>query len=95
MSQENSKDALEPAFKECELQMKALDEVIEKLLPERNESRTKKGMRALRSLWDEAKMEKITSIIRGFVSTFTFHAVASSRPSGDMIVPFLKQPQQL
>jgi hypothetical protein len=41
-SQDDSKDALEPALKECDLQMKVLYEVIEKLLPKRNESRTKK-----------------------------------------------------
>jgi hypothetical protein len=78
--QDESKRALLPAVEGCGVQIKALDELIEKVLPALSDSWASRGRKALRSLWYDAKVEKITAVIRGYVQTLTYHAAASSRP---------------
>lgn len=78
--QEESKRALLPAIEGCGVQIKALDEVIEKALPASSDSWAKRGRKALRSLRYDAKVEKIIAVIRGYVQTLTYHAAASSKP---------------
>ena len=81
---DESKRALLPAVEGCHVQIKALDEVMEKVLPVSSDSRIRRGKKALRSFRYDAKVEKITSVIRGYVQTLTYHAAASSKHSAGM-----------
>lgn len=79
--QDTSKKALLQAVEGCTVQIKALDEVIKKVLPASSDSWTRRGKKAFQSLRYDAKVEKITAVIRGYVQTLTYHAAASSKPS--------------
>lgn len=79
--QDESKRALLPAMEGCSVQIKALDEVIEKVLPALSDSWARRQRKSLQSLRYDAKVEKITAVIRGYVQTLTYHAAASSKSS--------------
>ncbi|KAF2476755.1 TPR-like protein [Lindgomyces ingoldianus] len=85
--QDESKRALLPAVEGCSEQIKALDEVIKKTLPGSSDSWARRGRKALWSLRYDAKMEKITAVIRGYVQTLTYHAATSSKPSTGYTLP--------
>jgi hypothetical protein len=76
--QDESKRALTPAVDGCQEQIKMLDEMITKVLPTQGDSWARRGRKALGSLRYDAKVEKITAVIRGYVQTMTYHAAASS-----------------
>lgn len=78
---DTSKRALLQVIEGCTAQIKALDGVIEKALPAPGDSWTSRGKKAIRSLRYDAKVERITRVIRGYVQTLTYHAAASSKPS--------------
>lgn len=90
--QDESKKALLPAVEGCAVQIKALDDVIAKALPVLGDSRIRRGRKALRSFRYDAKVEKITAVIRGYIQTLTYHAAASLQPLRGMIFPCSKQP---
>lgn len=75
---DETKKALLPAVEGCGVQIKALNNVIVKVLPIPDKSWAKKGKKAFRSLRYEAKVEKITAVVRGYIQTLTYHAAASS-----------------
>jgi hypothetical protein len=81
--QDESKKALLPAVEGCGIQIKLLNDVIEKALPLSSDSRFIRGRKALRSLRYDTKVEKITAVIRGYIQTLTYHA-ASLRPLAGM-----------
>jgi N-terminal domain on NACHT_NTPase and P-loop NTPases len=85
--QDESKRALLPAVDGCGVQIKALNEVIEKVLPASSDSWARRGRKALRSLRYDAKVEKIIAVIRGYVQTLAYHAAASSRHSAGTTLP--------
>jgi len=87
--QDETKRALLPAVEGCRVQIKSLDDVIIKALPASGESWARKGRKALRSLRYDAKVEKITAVVRGYIQTLTYHAAASSslRPLAGMPLP--------
>lgn len=76
---EESKRALCPAVEGCSLEMKALAKALESLMPKKGDSWAIKGRKGLRSVRYDAKVQKMTTVIRGYVQTFVYHAVASSR----------------
>jgi hypothetical protein len=78
--QDESKKALLPAVEGCTVQIKALDDVIAKGLPTLGDSWAKRSRKALGSLRYDAKVEKITTVVRGYIQTLTYHAAASLRP---------------
>lgn len=80
--QDESKKALRPAVEGCSVQIQALEKVIEKALPASSDSWARRRRKALRSLRYDAKVEKIIAVIRSYVQTLTYHAAASSKPSG-------------
>jgi hypothetical protein len=82
--QDGSKKALLPAVKECEDQVQLLEDLIIKVLPSSNDSRTTRGWKALRSLHYDGKVEKIRAVIRGYVQALANHAATSSRPLAGM-----------
>ncbi|RYP02218.1 hypothetical protein DL764_005898 [Monosporascus ibericus] len=77
--QDESKNALLPAVEGCGVQINLLDDVIAEVLPAPGESWAKKGRKALRSLRYDMKVEKITSVVRGYIQTLIYHAAASLR----------------
>ncbi|KAH8727392.1 P-loop containing nucleoside triphosphate hydrolase protein [Phaeosphaeriaceae sp. PMI808] len=85
--QDESKKALLPAVEGCAVQIKALDDVIAKALPASGDSWARRGRKALGSLRYDAKVEKVTAVVRGYIQTLTFHAAASLRPLTDRTLP--------
>ncbi|KAF2175866.1 hypothetical protein K469DRAFT_52280 [Zopfia rhizophila CBS 207.26] len=85
--QDESKEALLPAVEGCAVQIKALDDVIAKALPALGDSWARRGRKALGSLRYDAKVEKITAVVRGYIQTLTYHAAASLRPLADRTLP--------
>ena len=76
--QDESKKALLPAVKGCGVQIKLLDDVIVKALPVSGDSWARRGRKALGSLWYDAKVEKITAVVRGYIQTLVYHHAAAS-----------------
>ncbi|KAI9771284.1 MAG: hypothetical protein M1840_002254 [Geoglossum simile] len=102
---DNPKNALLPAVEGCRVQIKALDDVIAEVLPASDDSWVRRRRKAFRSLRHDAKVEKITAVVRGYVQTLTYHAAASSsllkdpltvqtlpRPAPSSTVPFRRDP---
>ena len=91
--QDNSKKALIPAVKGCGIQIQLLNDVIVKALPVLGDSWAIRGRKALRSLWYDVKVEKITAVVRGYIQTLTFHAATSStlRPLAGIALQCFKQ----
>ena len=81
--QEESKRALLPVVEGCGVQINALDSVIKKALPAASDSWARRGRKALGSLRYDAKVEKITAVLRGYIQTLTYHATISSKPLTD------------
>lgn len=84
---DESKKALLPAVEGCGVQIKLLDEVIALALPVSSDSWIRRGGKAFRSLRYDAKVERITAVIRGYIQTLTYHAAASLRPLADQTLP--------
>jgi len=76
--EEEHKQALLPAIKGCEEQIKILNELVGKALPLASDSWSRRSSKVFRSLRYDGKVEKITRIIRGYVQTLTYHAATSS-----------------
>ncbi|OCL02771.1 TPR-like protein [Glonium stellatum] len=101
--QDKTEKALLPAVEGCGVQIGLLNDVIIKALPESGDSWTRRGKKAARSLWYDAKVEKITAVVRGYIQTLTYHAATSStlrpladrtlsRPAPSSTVPFRRDP---
>jgi hypothetical protein len=89
--QDKSKKALLPAIAGCAVQIKALDDIIAKALPVLGDSWTRRSRKALGSLRYDSKVEKITTVVRGYIQTLTYHAAASLRPVAGITLPCSKQ----
>ncbi|OCK85886.1 hypothetical protein K432DRAFT_217425 [Lepidopterella palustris CBS 459.81] len=74
-----------------------------KALPASGDSWTRRSRKALVSLWHDAKVAKITMVLRGYIQTLTYHATAlstlrpladrtSSRSAPSSTVPFRRDP---
>jgi len=75
---DEAKNALLPAVKGCGLQIKTLDNVIAEVLPASDDSWARRSKKAFQSLWHDAKVKKITGVVRGYIQTLTYHAATSS-----------------
>jgi len=87
--QDKTKKALLPTIKGYRVQIKSLDDVIIKVLPASGDSWARRGRKALRSLRYDVKVEKIITIVRGYIQTLIYYAAASSslRPLAGMPLP--------
>ena len=87
--QDETKKALLLAVEGCEAQIKSLDGIIVKALPTSGNSWARRGRKALGSLRYDAKMEKITAVVRGYVQTLIYHTAASCtlRPLAGITLP--------
>ena len=71
--------SLLPVIEACQTQIESLDAVLVKTLPAPGDSRTQRTRKAISSLSQEAKVEKIGSALRSHLLTLTFYySVASS-----------------
>ena len=71
--------SLLPVIEACQSQVESLDVVLVKTLPAPGDSRTQRTRKAISSLSQEAKVEKIGSVLRSHLLTLTFYySVASS-----------------
>jgi hypothetical protein len=75
---DKTKTALIPAVEGCMEQIRSLDDILTKTLPTPNDSRLKRGTKAIWSLHQDAKVESITKVLRGFIGTLTFYYAAMS-----------------
>jgi N-terminal domain on NACHT_NTPase and P-loop NTPases len=85
---DETKKALLLAIEGCRVQIKALDDVLLKVLPTLGDSWRKKCRKAVSVLYYEGKVEKIARVIRNYIQTLTFyHATTSStsRPLTGML----------
>lgn len=102
---DETKNALLPAVKGCGLQIKTLDNVIAEVLPALDDSWARRSKKAFQSLRHDAKVKKITGVVRGYIQTLTYHAATSSsllkdpladqtqpRPAPSSTVPFRRDP---
>jgi hypothetical protein len=84
---EKTRHALLPVINGCREQIKSLNDVIDRVLPLASDSWTKKTTKAISSLRQDAKVAKITAILKGHIQALTYyHAAASSilRPAKGM-----------
>lgn len=71
--------SLLPVIEACQTQIESLDVVLVKTLPAPGDSRTQRTRKAISSLSQEAKIEKIGSALRSHLLALTFYySVASS-----------------
>jgi hypothetical protein len=87
---DHTKRALLAVIAGCREQIKSLDDVLIKTLPVTGESWSKKSRKAVSSLYQDSKVEKIATTIRNYVQTLTYyHAAASSKlqPLAGMLFP--------
>ncbi|KAF2194645.1 TPR domain protein [Zopfia rhizophila CBS 207.26] len=84
---DESKRALLPAVEGCGVQIRLVDDVIAEALPASSDSWVRRGRKALASLRYNAKVEKITTVVRGYIQTLTYHAAASLRPLAERNLP--------
>jgi hypothetical protein len=69
--------ALLPAIEGCREQIALLDAVLVKILPAQGDSWGRRGRKAILSLTQDAKVESITKILRGYIGTLTLHYAAA------------------
>jgi hypothetical protein len=75
---DETEKVLIPAIEGCKEQIQLLDTLLAKILPIATDSRLRRGTKAVLSLNQEAKVESITKILRGYVGTLTFYYAAIS-----------------
>lgn len=76
--EDETEKALIPAIEGCKEQIQSLDTLLVKILPIATDSRLRRSTKAVLSFNQEAKIESITKILRGYVGTLTFYCAAIS-----------------
>jgi hypothetical protein len=75
---DKSTKALVSVIAACNEQVTQLDAILEKTLPEANDSLRIKGKKAIVSLHYDSKVESITKTLRSYVGILTFYYAAAS-----------------
>lgn len=76
---EETRIALLPVIEGCRVEIESLDALLTKTLPTPSDSWKTKSKKAIFSLAQDAKVEKITSAIRNYIQTLThYHAHAAA-----------------
>ncbi|OBT61015.1 hypothetical protein VE03_09611 [Pseudogymnoascus sp. 23342-1-I1] len=73
-----TKKALLPVIKGCLEQLELLQSILVKTLPKAGDSSLEKGKKAISSLGQDGKVERILKNLRGFISSLTFYYSAAS-----------------
>jgi hypothetical protein len=86
--------ALLPVVKGCRTQLELLDSILIKTLPKPGDSTWRRGRMAFSSVGQEKKVDQITSKLRNYVQTLTYHQATGSiglairPPKPCFIMPF-------
>ena len=75
---DKTKTALIPAIQGCMEQIESLHVILAEILPTQDDSRLKRGKKAILSLRQDSKVESITKILHGYIGTLTFYYTATS-----------------
>jgi hypothetical protein len=75
---DETKRALLPVIEGCREQIASLDAFVTKALPAPEDSKWKKGRKAILSMRQDAKVESIMKAVRSYVGTLTFYYAAAS-----------------
>ena len=75
---DKTKTALIPAIQGCMEQIESLHIILAEILPTQDDSRLKRGKKAILSLRQDSKVESITKILHGYIGTLTFYYTATS-----------------
>lgn len=75
---DRTKEALLSAVKGCQEQVGELDTILAKSLPNSDDSRLKRGMKAISSVGHDGKVERISKDLHSYISTLTFYCTAVS-----------------
>jgi hypothetical protein len=70
--------SLSPIIQGCREQVELLDATLAKTLPSPNDTPGKKRIKAILSIPQDAKVEKIVKTLHGYVRTLTFYYAAAS-----------------
>ncbi|OBT58918.1 hypothetical protein VE04_00567, partial [Pseudogymnoascus sp. 24MN13] len=70
--------ALLPVIKGSQEQLELLKNILDKTLPKADDSSLEKGKKAISSLGQDGKVERILKNLRGFISSLTFYYSAAS-----------------
>lgn len=70
--------ALLPVVEGCQEQLEQLESILVKTLPKADDSSLEKGKKAISSLGQDGKVERILKNLRGFISSLTFYYSAAS-----------------
>jgi len=70
--------AIAPAVQGCQQCILKLDAILEKTLPKQTDSRTKKVLKSIGSVFKDEKIDGIRQSLHGYVWTLTFYFAASS-----------------
>lgn len=73
-----TEEALLPVIEGCREQVELLQSILSKTLPKSDDSRFKKGKKAILSVQQEGKVERILKVLQSYISTLTFYSAASS-----------------
>jgi hypothetical protein len=76
--EEKTKNALLPVINGCREQIELLNDVIGRVLPLASDSWTKKTSKAVSSFRQDAKVAKITAILKDHIQTLTYYHAATS-----------------
>jgi hypothetical protein len=75
---DGSTKALVPVIAGCNEQIEQLDAILKKMLPETNDGLRRKGMKVVKSLHYDSKVENITKTLQSYVRVLTFYCAAAS-----------------
>ena len=78
VTDETAEKAVLPVIHGCRVQVESLNTIIDKLLPAPGDARTRRSKKALSSLRKDKNVDQITSTLRGYVQTLTFHYAAAA-----------------
>lgn len=73
-----TKKALLPVIEGCQEQLELLQSILVKTLPKADDSSFEKGKKAISSLGQDGKVERILKNLRNFISSLTFYYSAAS-----------------
>jgi hypothetical protein len=75
---DETKNALLPAIDGCRIQIELLDTLIGKVLPLPTDSWRERSRKAISSLRQDGKIQKIRTDLQGYIQTLTYYHAASS-----------------
>lgn len=76
----STQGVLLPVVEGCTSQINKLNDILTRLLPDKKDRSWRKKLKAFTSITQDKKVEQITSTIRNFVQTLTYHQATRLTP---------------